>query len=169
MHLAQITAAAALMIWSVAASAWADMFPSIMVTPGPNKPIEIFHDDQAQCWEYADRFVRGDIGPGGDILGGAVVGAALGAILGSSVGGRHSHGASIGALGGAVAGTALGAHTAQGEAAREQRTYDDAYARCMYAHDNVVPGEDPTEAGPPPPPPPRSSPQPELQPPLGGR
>jgi uncharacterized protein YcfJ len=147
----RLTAAAAVAAWSAAAAAVADMYPTILVTPGPNKPIEVFHDDQAQCRDYADQFVRGEVSPGGDMLAGAAVGAALGAILGSAAEGRHGHGAAIGAAGGAVAGTAVGVTTGRREAERAQRAYDDAYARCMYAHDDLVPGEDPAAAGPPPP------------------
>jgi uncharacterized protein YcfJ len=141
----------ALVVWSVAATARAEIYPTILVTPGPYKPIEVFHEDQAQCRDYADRFVRGEVRSGGDMLAGAAVGAALGAILGSAVDGHHGHGAAIGAASGAVAGAAVGTQAARGQAARAQRAYDDAYARCMYAHDNLVPGEDPADAGPPPP------------------
>lgn len=144
-------AVAALGLSLLASRAAAEMYPTILVTPGPYKPLEVFHDDQALCRDYADHFIRGEVSPGGDILAGAAVGAALGAILGSAVEGRHGHGAAIGAAGGGLAGAAIGVTSGRREAERAQAAYDDAYARCMYAHDDVVPGEDPAEAGPPPP------------------
>ena len=146
-------AAAGLGLSLLASSALAEIYPTILVTPGPYKPLEVFHEDQAVCRDYADHFIRGEVSPGGEVLAGAAVGAALGAILGSAVEGRHGHGAAIGAAGGGLAGAAVGATSGRREAERAQAAYDDAYARCMYAHDDVVPGEDQPDAGPPPPPP----------------
>jgi uncharacterized protein YcfJ len=134
-----------------AGSASAQMRPTVMVTPGPSKPIEVFHEDQRACWDYADHVVAGDASPAGDVLAGTFVGAALGAVLGGAAGGHH--GAGIGAAAGAVAGTAVGAGVAAQDQARRQDAYDDAYARCMYAHDNDVPGQ--VSDAPQPPPPPR--------------
>jgi uncharacterized protein YcfJ len=140
--------AAALLL---AGSASAEMFPSVLVTPGPNKPIEVFHQDQRECRGYADGIVAGGPSPTGDVIGGAVVGTALGALLGAAINERH--GAGTGAAIGAVAGVAAGAGAAERDQAHRQEVYDDAYARCMYAHDDILPGQGPGDAPPPPPPP----------------
>jgi uncharacterized protein YcfJ len=130
-------------------AASAQMVPSVLVTPGPNKPIEVFHQDQDECRDYAGHVVTGDADTSGDVVGGAVVGAALGAILGS---GDGRQGAAFGAAAGGVAGAAIGASVADRDQAKRQRAYDDAYERCMYAHDNVLPGQQYDDAPPPPPP-----------------
>ncbi len=135
---------------SLAGTAAAQIYPSVMVAPGPNKPIEIFHEDQRACRDYAEKLVGGQSSPAGDVIGGAFVGTVLGALLGSAADGRH--GAGVGAIAGAVAGTAVGAGVAERDEVRRQQSYNDAYERCMYAHDDVPPGASNSDAPPPPPP-----------------
>jgi uncharacterized protein YcfJ len=139
-----------------AGSATAQTYPSVMVTPGPYKPIEVFHDDQRACRDYAGHVIEGEAGGAGDVIGGAFVGTVLGALLGSAADGRH--GAGVGAAAGAIAGTAVGAGAASRDESRRQADYDDAYERCMYAHDDVLPGQPDNDAPPPPPPAPARAP-----------
>ena len=133
--------------------------PSVAVMPAPNKPFEVFAQDSAVCKQFADQAVGG---PGGvetasaeQGIGSAVVGTVLGAGLGAAVGGAG--GAAIGAASGAIAGTAVGLGSAQATGWEGQRRYDIAYAQCMYAKGNQLPGA-PIAAVPPPPPPPGASP-----------
>ncbi|HWA60103.1 MAG TPA: hypothetical protein VG939_01950, partial [Caulobacteraceae bacterium] len=117
-------------------------------------PMDVFHEDQAQCRDYADNVVAGDDRSGGDVIAGAVVGATLGALLGSAVSPRH--GAAPGAIGGAMAGAAVAGAGASRDRERMQHDYDDAYERCMYAHDDILPGQDADDTVMPPPPPGRA-------------
>lgn len=124
------------------------MGPSVAVMPGPNKPFQVFQDDDALCRNFADRNSGPDNQANNQELLSAGVGTVLGAGLGAAIGGGR--GAAIGAAGGAVAGTAYGS----GQAARTERTvqqrYDIAYSQCMYSRGNQVPGYYPAPSGPPP-------------------
>ena len=89
--------------------------PSVAVMPGPNKPFEVFAQDEAVCRQYAAQLTAGGAAQAsGQEVGAAVVGTALGAAVGAAAGGGK--GAAIGAASGAVVGTAAGA----GPAARSQ-------------------------------------------------
>jgi hypothetical protein len=127
--------------------------PMVAVMPAPNKPFEVFAQDQAICKGYADQEVAGGAERANDrALGTAVVGTVLGAGLGAAIGGGG--GAAIGAASGAVAGTAVGAGPAAYAGYSLQQRYDIAYSQCMYAKGNQVPGYYAPQAPPPPPPPP---------------
>ena len=131
------------------------MGPSIAVMPAPNKPFEVFQQDQGVCTQYADQQVAGGAqAANGNAVGTAVITTILGAGLGAAVGGGS--GAAIGAASGAVAGTALGAGPAGADQYGLQQRYDIAYAQCMYAKGNQVPGYyyPPSATSFPPPPPP---------------
>ena len=128
--------------------------PTVMVMPAPNKPPQVFQEDQAVCGNYAQQV----IGPAqqqlqNQQLGSALIGTALGAGIGAAAGGGR--GAAIGAGAGALAGTAYGANASQYEAMNMQQRYDMAYSQCMYQRGNQVPGFAPPPNYPYPPPPPR--------------
>ena len=125
--------------------------PMVQVTPAPGKPFEVFQQDQAICQQYADQQTAGSAQQANNqqLLTG-VVGAALGAGLGAAIGGGR--GAAIGAGSGALAGTLVGAGPAQQAQMSLQQRYVQAYAQCMYARGNQVPGYQPAYAPPPPPP-----------------
>lgn len=128
--------------------------PQVAVMPGPNKPFEVFAQDQEVCKQYATQQIGGpgatESAAANQGIGTAIVGTVLGAGLGAAVGGAG--GAAIGAASGAVAGTAVGAGAAQATGWEGQRRYDIAYEQCMYAKGNQLPGA-PLAAVPPPPPP----------------
>jgi uncharacterized protein YcfJ len=121
--------------------------PTIPVAPGPGKSFAAFAADQETCRQYADA----QVGPqaayaNSRAVGSALLGTALGAGLGAAVGGGH--GAAIGAASGAVVGTAAGASGAGFAQMSLQQQYDLAYAECMSAHGNRVPGFRPPPGGP---------------------
>jgi len=144
------------------------MGPTITVMPAPNKPFAVFQQDQAVCQSYADQQTAGGAQQANNqqLLTG-VVGTALGAGLGAAIGGGR--GAAIGAGAGALGGTAVGSGPAQYAQMSLQQRYNTAYAQCMYAHGNQVPGY---SAAPPPPPgygsPPGYGPPPGYPPPGYG-
>src|SRR5277367_6512171 len=87
--------------------------PTIPVMPAPNKPFDVFQNDQAVCQQYASSQVAGSAQQANNQqVGTAVVGTLLGAGLGAAIGGGR--GAAIGAGAGALGGTAVGAGPAQG-------------------------------------------------------
>jgi hypothetical protein len=134
--------------------------PSVMVMPAPNKPFEVFAQDQALCRSFADQQVNGGAATANNqAIGSAVVGTALGAGLGAAIGGGG--GAAIGAASGAVLGTGVGANSSSYANFDIQQRYDIAYVQCMYARGNQVPGYyQPAPAYYAPPPPPNEPPPP---------
>lgn len=128
------------------------MGPMVQVMPAPGKPFEVFQQDQAVCEQYASQMTSGGAQQANNqqLLTG-VIGTALGAGLGAAIGGGR--GAAIGAGSGALAGTLVGAGPAQNAQMTLQQRYDQAYAQCMYARGNQVPGFQPAYPPPPPPPP----------------
>lgn len=132
--------------------------PSVQVMPAPNKPFEVFAADQGDCKQYAQQQVSGQAqAANNQAVGTAVIGTLLGAGLGAAIGGGQ--GAAIGAASGAVAGTAIGASGSQAQQAAIQQQFDNAYAQCMYAKGNQVPGTAPPGPGYQPP----NGPPPPLQ------
>jgi uncharacterized protein YcfJ len=127
--------------------------PSVAVMPAPNKPFEVFQQDQTVCKQYADQQVAGGAEQANSRgFGTALLTTILGAGLGAAVGGGY--GAAIGAASGALVGTAAGANsTAYGQYGL-QWSYDNAYSQCMYAKGNQLPGYSYGPYAPPPPPPP---------------
>jgi hypothetical protein len=160
--------AAALLLLAGCAST--PMGPTVMVMPAPGKPFDAFQADQAVCKQFADGQVAGGAQQANNQqVGTAVVGTLLGAGLGAAIGGGR--GAAIGAGAGALGGTAVGAGPASAAQYSLQQRYDMAYAQCMYAHGDQVPGYQPA---PPPvylPPgyPPQGYPAPGYPPPPGYR
>ena len=129
--------------------------PSVAVMPGPNKPFQVFQDDDAVCRSFADRNAGPDNQANNQELLSAGVGTVLGAGLGAAIGGGR--GAAIGAGAGALGGTAYGAGQAERTGRTVQQRYDIAYSQCMYSRGNQVPGYSPPPNYAPPPPPPPSS------------
>jgi len=128
------------------------MGPTVAVMPAPNKPFEVFQQDQAVCGQYAYEQTAGGAQQANNqqVLTG-VVGTAIGAGLGAAIGGGR--GAAIGAGSGALAGTLVGAGPAQQAQMSLQQRYDLAYSQCMYSRGNQVPGFQPAYYPPPPMPP----------------
>jgi hypothetical protein len=124
------------------------MGPTIGVMPAPDKSFDAFQSDQAVCKQYADSEVQGGAQSANNRqVGTAVVGTLLGAGLGAALGGGR--GAAIGAGAGALGGTAVGAGPSAAAQYSLQDRYNIAYAQCMYAHHDQVPGYQPA-GGPPP-------------------
>ncbi len=130
------------------------MGPTVAVMPAPNKPFDVFAQDQAACKEFANSQVAGGAQVANNqTIGTAVIGTALGAGLGAAVG--EGRGAAVGAGTGAIAGTAIGSGQSERAQMSLQQRYDIAYSQCMYAKGNQVPGMAPAAVPPPPPPPSR--------------
>ena len=153
--------------------------PTVNAVPGPYKPFEVFQRDQYDCGQYADMQLAGAAdAANGRALGAAAIGTGLGLALGAATGDGHA--ATAGAIAGGAVGAAIGADQSDRAGYSLQRRYDIAYAQCMYAKGNQVPGYGPPVGygygprgygqpgyGPPPPPPPgRGAPPPP--PPRGG-
>jgi hypothetical protein len=143
------------------------MGPTVQVMPGPNKPFQVFQEDDAVCRQFAQRQSAGVAEQGNNAqLGTAVLGTVLGAGLGAAIGGGR--GAAIGAGAGALGGTAVGSNQAGRGQMTAQQFYNNAYSQCMYSKGNQVPGYVAATApppGPPPGPPPSYQPYPPPPPP----
>lgn len=142
--------------------------PRVQVMPAPNKPFQVFQEDDAVCRQFAAQQSAGVADQANaQQFGAAAIGTVLGAGLGAAAGGGR--GAAIGAGAGAVAGTAYGSNAAVRGTYTAQQIYDNAYAQCMYSRGNQVPGyaAAPAYAAPPPgsaPPPPGYAPPPPPPP-----
>jgi hypothetical protein len=133
--------------------------PTVQVMPGPGKSFEAFQYDQASCKQFAEQSVAGQAQNANNrAVGAAAIGTVLGAGLGAAIGGGR--GAAIGAGSGAIAGTGLGMGSSSGEQMGIQQQYDNAFAQCMYAKGEMVPGYGPMMVQSPPPP--LSAPDPGL-------
>jgi hypothetical protein len=134
------------------------MGPTVGAFPGPNKPFQLFQQEQAFCEQYASQQTAGQANAANrQVVGSALLGAALGAGLGGAVGGGR--GAGIGAASGAIVGTGVGAQGANNAQLSIQQQYDNAYVQCMYAKGNQVPGMMPVAA----PAPQRAAPAPKKR------
>lgn len=123
--------------------------PTVAAMPAPNKPFEVFIQDDQMCRNWA----ASSIGPGrnaanNQMLASTVTGALIGAAAGALTGDHHSAGA--GAAVGTVAGASVGTSQGSMSAWSAQRSYDIAYQQCMYAKGNVIPGYNPYPVSPPP-------------------
>lgn len=113
--------------------------PSIAVMPGPNKPFDVFMQEDQLCRGWAAH----SIGlPGHDaaaerFLASTVTGAAIGALAGAAAGGHRN--VDAGAAMGTVMGATAGANQSAVTAGNAQRRYDIAYQQCMYSKGNLVP------------------------------
>src|SRR5262249_46445142 len=140
----------------VAGCAQTPLGPTVQVMPGPGKSFDQFTYDQAGCKQFAEQSVAGQAQNANNrAVGAAALTTVLGAGLGAAIGGGR--GAGIGAASGALGGTAIGANMSSNEQMGIQQQYDNAFAQCMYAKGNMVPGYGPmmvnAPSGPPPGPP----------------
>ena len=138
--------------------------PSVAIMPAPNKPFEVFRQDDELCrgWAAHSIGIPGNNAAADAVLASTVTGAVIGALAGAALGGDHNAagaGAAMGAMMGASQGSSQSAYAAVGA----QRAYDIAYQQCMYAKGNVVPPHTyggyyyaPVPSAYPPPPPPPS-------------
>lgn len=133
--------------------------PSVMVMPAPNKPFEVFAQDQALCRSFADQQMNGAAASANNqAVGSAIVSTALGAGLGAAISGGG--GAVIGAASGAILGTGIGASASSYANFDIQQRYNMAYVQCMYARGNQMPGYYQSSQAYFPPPPPNEPPPP---------
>ncbi|HME20540.1 MAG TPA: peptidoglycan-binding domain-containing protein [Acetobacteraceae bacterium] len=120
--------------------------------PGPGKSFDAFAYDQAGCRQFSEGAVAGQAQNANNrAVGAAAIGTVLGAGLGAAIGGGR--GAAIGAGSGAIAGTGLGMSSSANEQFGIQQQYDNAFAQCMFAKGNMVPGMGPMMVNAPSPPP----------------
>ena len=118
------------------------MGPTVQVLPGPNKPFDVFQNDQALCKQYADQQVAGQAEAANQRgLGEAALTTVLGTGLGAAVGGGR--GAGVGAAAGSLVGANVGASTSSKAGASIQQQYNNAYGQCMYAKGNQLPAPPP--------------------------
>ena len=139
----------------VAGCAAQPLRPSVAVMPAPNKPFEVFQQDQAACQQYAGQQAGGPkaANAANDQFASS---ATFGTLLGAAVGALltwNGQGAASGAAVGLLAGSAIGANNAGRTAQEVQWQYDTAYQQCMYARGDQVPGYQSATIPPPPPPP----------------
>lgn len=128
------------------------MGPMIPVAPGPGKSFQAFQYDDGSCRQFAQQSVAGQVQSANDrAVAGAAITTVIGAGLGAAIGGGR--GAAIGAASGAGLGTGIGASSTANQQYGIQAQYDNAYAQCMYANGESVPGYGPPMSQPPPPPP----------------
>jgi len=141
--------------------------PSMTVMPGVGKSFQQFQADDLTCRQWAQQ--QAGTTPGlaatQNTLSGSAIGALLGAGVGAALGSISGHagtGAAVGAGVGVLGGTAVGASAGQAAAQTVQHHYDNAYAQCMYARGNEIPGRAATgmPSSAPMPPPPMAAPGP---------
>lgn len=125
--------------------------PRTRVMPGPNKPFDVFVQDDAQCRRFASRQVGTE--PSQAAVDSGVTSAAVGTVVGAAAGALldGGRGAAAGAAGGLLIGSAAGADAAGASSWELQRRYDLAYEQCMYSAGNQVPGYRSPAHYPPPP------------------
>lgn len=143
-------ATAGLAALTLAGCAQTPMGPTVQVMPAPDKPFEVFQQDQATCEQYAQGQVAGQAERANQqAVGAGVIGTVLGAGLGAAVG--RGRGAEVGAGAGAITGTAIGANSSNYAQMSIQQQYNAAYSQCMYSRGNQVPGFPAAGYGGPPP------------------
>jgi hypothetical protein len=120
------------------------MGPTVQVMPGPGKSFSVFQADLAECKYFAAGQVQGQADAANQrAAGGAVLTTLLGAGLGAAIGGAAGNagaGAAIGAAAGAGGGAAYGTDASANAQFGIQQQYDNAFAQCMYAKGDQVPG-----------------------------
>ena len=119
--------------------------PTVMVLPGPQKSFDQFQGDGMQCQQFAQNLVApASMQAGNNAAANAAVGTALGAAAGAIIGsvtGQAGAGAAIGAGTGLLFSAPASGNMAYASSWQMQRSYDMAYAQCMYAHGNQLPGQ----------------------------
>lgn len=125
--------------------------PKIAVMPAPGKPFDVFVAEDNLCRQFALQSIgKAPKSATNAGVGTAVAGTAIGTAAGALMGGRQ--GAGVGAGMGLIVGSAAGAGESGSEGRDVQWSYDTAYAQCMYAKGNQVPGYQQPQVSPPPPP-----------------
>ncbi len=118
--------------------------PTVQVMPGPGKSFEAFRADQANCKAFAADQVRGQADNANQrAVGAAALTTALGVGIGAlagSVTGNVGAGAAIGGAAGVGVGAGIGAGNSGNEQYNIQQQYDNAFAQCMFAKGEQVPG-----------------------------
>jgi hypothetical protein len=118
--------------------------------PGRGKSFEAFQSDQMGCKNFAAGQVSGQADSANQrAVGAALLSTVLTAGLGSAIGGIGGDagaGAAVGAAVGAGGGSLYGAANGAGQQANIQQQYDAAFAQCMFARGNQVPGFAPNVA-----------------------
>ncbi|HTT12423.1 MAG TPA: YMGG-like glycine zipper-containing protein [Burkholderiaceae bacterium] len=129
--------------------------PTVAVMPAPNKPFEVFMQEDELCRGWAAHSIGqpGHEAAAEAFLKSTLTGAAVGAVAGALIGGDR--GAGAGAAVGTVVGAGAGTNASGYTAASAQRRYDIAYQQCMYAKGNVVSNYPHPGYYPAPPPPPQ--------------
>jgi len=148
----KVTAPAVATALLLAGCAAPPMGPTVQVMPGAGKPLGEFQGDDATCRGMAQNAVRGQAESANQNAAGAAAlgtlgGAALGAAIGAAAGNAGT-GAAIGAGSGLAAGGLYGAQGSANAQGGIQYQYNNAYAQCMYARGNQVPGYAPPPAAP---------------------
>jgi uncharacterized protein YcfJ len=121
--------------------------PAVLALPAPGTPYARFRAEESNCRDYAHAITVSDTTAANQRAVGAIVlGTVIGAAVGGGIGSAFGH-AGTGALAGAGVGSDLGGDYGLGHNRDDehsiQRAYDVAYARCMYANGNFVPGHGP--------------------------
>ncbi|MGB9430236.1 MAG: hypothetical protein WCC11_10270 [Gammaproteobacteria bacterium] len=165
MHVGKKILGAAIAV-ALAGCAQVPVAPTISVMPAPGMPFEVFQQDNAVCQQYAQQQLGANPNQvaNNQVAAGAVAGTVIGAAAGALLGG-NSNGAAAGAATGLLFGTAAGAGAAGQTGMTMQQRYNIAFAQCMYAKGNQVPGYAAPSYAPPPPPPSESSSPPPATPP----
>jgi Putative peptidoglycan binding domain len=126
--------------------------PTVQVMPGQGKSFETFQADNTSCRSFAAGQVSGQADAANQrAVGTALLGTALGAGIGAaggSLGDDAGGGAAVGAAAGAAGGTAIGAGSSSNDQMNIQAQYDNAFAQCMFAKGEQVPGYVPVAAVP---------------------
>lgn len=133
---------AALLSMALAGCASMPSAPSVAVMPAPNKPFEVFQEDNAICLDFAQRQIGGIVAAPDRATTSALAGAALGAAAGALLG-QSGQAAGIGAGVGLLLGAADANDDWDDRNYRSnglQHRYDIAYQQCMYSKGNQVPG-----------------------------
>ena len=89
--------------------------PSVAVMPAPNKPFEVFQQDQQACQQYAYQQVGGPEAANAannQAASGAIWGTLIGAAVGALLTPWNGHGAAPGAAIGLIAGSSIGSNNA---------------------------------------------------------
>jgi len=118
--------------------------PMVQVMPGPGKTLDAFQADNGACKAYAADAVKGQADAANQrAFGTALLTTALGAATGAATGsldGDAGGGAAFGGAVGAGAGSAIGGMNSSADQEGIQAQYDNAFAQCMYAKGEAVPG-----------------------------
>ena len=119
------------------ACATTPMGPTVQVLPAPNKPFEVFQQDQIVCKQYAEQQVAGQADSANKSAAGtAAIGTGIGLLIGMATG--NDHGAGVGAAIGLGAGTLAGTGKTQNTESSIQHQYNNAYVQCMYSKGNQI-------------------------------